>query len=509
MAGRIVHGRDHRGRRTLSADVVVCGGGAGGAMAARELARAGHEVLLLEEGGDHLPGDFTQREDEMIPKLFQEHGGRATDDLAIRILSGRGLGGSTIHNTNLCKRTAPEILAHWRDDLGIAGVAEAEMAPFFAEVERDLGVVPIPLEQINPHNAAIRRGTERMGWRGAVLSHNRQGCIASGFCELGCTYDAKLNARKVLIPQAVAAGATVWSDVRVDRVVLDGARAGGVRATVLDGRGRNHGAISVRARAVCLAGSAIGSASIALASDLPDPYAQLGRNLRIHPAAIIAGVFAERLESWKGIPQSWECTEHLDLRPGSDKRAWLVPSFAHPVGAASLTPGFGPSMMRAMRAYPRTAALAAMIHDETAGRVYRDGDRTRIAYVPDASDRAQLALGARAGARLLLAAGAREVVIPAQPAIRIRREAHVDGIDADRFVPHDAKLTAVHPMGTLRMGRDPQTSVVDERGEHHAVPGLWVVDGSLFPTSIGGPPQISIFAFAMKVARTLAREISA
>src|SRR5688500_12893801 len=98
MAGRIVHERDHRGRRTLTADVVVCGSGAGGAMAARERARAGHEILLLEEGGDYLPGDFTQREEEMIPRLFSEHGGRATDDLAIRILSGRGIGGSTLHN---------------------------------------------------------------------------------------------------------------------------------------------------------------------------------------------------------------------------------------------------------------------------------------------------------------------------------------------------------------------------------------------------------------------------
>lgn len=509
MAGTITHGRDRRGERSVRCDVVVSGGGAGGAMAARELARAGLQVLLLEEGDDQLPGAFTQREDEMIPRLFQEHGGRRSDDLAITILGGRGLGGSTIHNTNLCKRTDPEILRQWREDLGIEGVGESDLAPFFAEVERDLGVAPIAPEQINAHNALVRRGTERLGWRGAVLSHNRRNCIGSGFCELGCTYDAKLNARKVLVPQALAAGANVWTDARVDRVVHDAARASGVEATLLDARGRPHGRLTVRARAVCLAGSAIGSAAIALRSGIADPHQQIGRSLRIHPAAIVAGIFDRPVEAWKGVPQSWECTEHLDLRPDSEKRVWLVPSFAHPVGTAALMPGFGPSMMRAMRAYPRTAALAAMIHDETAGRVYLDGDRTRIAYVPNAHDRAQLALGAREGARLLLAAGAREVVIPAQPALRVRRESEIRAITAERFGPHDAKLTAVHPMGTLRLGGDPSSSVVDPRGQMHALPGVWVVDGSLFPTSIGGPPQISIFAFSMKVSRALARDLRA
>jgi len=511
MSARILHGRElARGDRSESCDVVVCGGGAGGSMAARELARAGLEVVLLEEGGDHEPAGFTQREDEMIPELFQELGGRRTEDLAILVLSGRGLGGSTIHNTNLCKRIAPEILARWRDEHGLRGLTDAALAPLFAEVEQLLSVTQIPQARVNAANAIMQRGIERLGFRGGRLSHNRdERCIGSGFCELGCAYDGKLNARRLLIPQAVAAGATVYTDARVDRFRVERGQLRDVRATLTDGRGNARGTLSVRANAICLAGSAIGSAALALRSELHDPHAQLGRGLRIHPGAAVVGVFDERVDAWRGIPQSVDCTELLDLRPGSDKRVWIVPSFAHPVGAAALVPGFGPSLFREMRRYSHLVALAAMVHDETEGRVTLDDGRVRIAYEPNEADRAQLALGARGAARILMAAGAREVMVPAMPAITIRSERDLDQLLPSRFAPHDAKLTAVHPMGTLRMGSDPATSVVDERGRHHTMRSLYVVDGSLFPTSIGGPPQIGIYTLALKVARSVIDDLGA
>lgn len=496
-----MRGRTLEGEHDLDADVVICGGGAGGCMAARELARAGLDVVLLEAGDDQLPFMFTQREDEMIPRMFVRAGGQRTADLSMLVLSGHGLGGSTTHNINLCKRTPSPILEQWGDELGVEGVGPEALAPFFAQVERDLGVRAIVEAQMSAHNLLFREGVERLGFRGGMLSHNRdERCVGSGFCELGCAFDAKMNARRVLVPQAIAAGGRVRTDCRVERVILEGGSAVGATATLLAEDGEPQGTITVRARAVCLAGSAIGSTLLALRSGLPDPHERIGRGLHLHPGAIVAGVFDRDVEAWHGIPQSYECTELLDLTPGSDRRAWIIPSFAHPASTAALMPGFGPELMRRMREYRRVAALAVMVHDETEGRVRADGDRARIEYAPNASDRRQLALGSRAAARILLAAGAREVVVPALPPITIRRERDIGAITADRFLPHDAELSAVHPMGTLRMGRDPSRSVTDARGAFHAVPRLWAVDGSLFPTSIGVPPQISIYAFAAKVA---------
>ncbi len=495
-----MNGRELAGDVTLEADAVVIGTGAGGSVALRELARAGVDVIGLEEGGHHTPRDFDQDEARMIPMLFQDEGGRTTKDLAIRVLQGRGVGGSTVHNTNLCKRTADEILDLWVRKYGLEGCSPAEMRPSFEAIEKDLSVQPIDPALLNGNNDALRRGVAALGWKGAVLSHNRVGCQLSGFCELGCAYDAKQNALKVVVPQALAAGARLYADVRAARVTHEAGRVTGVVATALSAGGSPQATLTIRAKVVVLAGSAVGSAALALASGLPDPEDQLGRDLRMHPGAVVAGMFDDRLDSWRGIPQSYECTELLDLNEGSDKRVWIVPAFAHPIGCASALPGFGADHMRAMREYPRLAVFTAMVHDETRGRVTVQSGRPAIEYTLGERDRAQLAKGLVACARLLFAAGAREVTIPAIPPVRLKSARELDALDT-RFVrPHSVPMTAVHPMGTLRMGSDAKRSVVGPDGEHHQLRGLFVADGSLFPTSLGGPPQISIYSFALKLA---------
>jgi choline dehydrogenase-like flavoprotein len=481
----------------LDVDAVVVGTGAGGGMALRELARAGLSVVALEQGPDVGPRDFDQREDKMIPLLFQQGGGRTTADLAIRVLGGRGVGGSTIHNTNLCKRTPDEVLDLWARKYGVENAGPKEMAASFETVETDLSVTRIPDDDVNANNDVLRRGVLALGWKGGVLAHNRVGCVKSGFCELGCAYDAKQNAAKVLVPQAKAAGATVRASVDVRRVTFANGAITGVEAVAADGS-----PIVVRARVVVLAGSAIGSAAVAKRSGLPDPHGVLGTGLRMHPGAVVAGTFADPIDGHHGIPQSYECTEMLSFDEGAEKRTWIVPAFAHPVGTAATLPGFGAAHMKAMRDYRHLAVLTAMLHDESSGEIELDEDgEPRIHYRLIERDRAALARGLVACARLMFAAGAREVTIPSIPPVRLRSAKELDGLDTSFVRPHGVPMSAVHPMGTMRMGKDPRSSVVASTGEHHQVRGLFVLDGSLFPTSIGGPPQISIYAFAHHLSR--------
>jgi choline dehydrogenase-like flavoprotein len=501
VTGAFLRGRDLTGDVSLAVDAVVIGTGAGGGVALRELARAGLNAVALEEGAWSTSRDFDQREDNMLPRLFQDMGGRSTEDMAIRVLQGRGVGGSTVHNTNLCKRTPDAILELWARKYGVSGASVADMAPAFEAIERDLSVTEIAGPMRNANNEALRRGCEALGWRGAPLKHNRVGCQQSGFCELGCAYDAKQNALKVMLPQAVEAGARVYADVEVVEVLHDGKQVTGVRGVARGPDGEARGTVHVRARAVVLSASAVGSAALARRSALPDPYAQLGRGLRIHPGGVVAGRFDRAIEGWHGIPQSYECTEHLSFEEGSDRRVWIVPAFAHPIGAAASTPGFGAAHMAAMRAYPNLAVLTAMVHDETRGEVdVTDDGRPVLRYTMSEPDRVQLANGLAACARLLLAAGAREVTIPAIPPRRVTSLAELDALDFSFVRPHTVPLTAVHPMGTMRLGDDPRTSVVTSTGEHHQLRGLFVADGSLFPTSLGGPPQISIYSFALHLS---------
>jgi choline dehydrogenase-like flavoprotein len=485
----------------LDADAVVVGTGAGGSMALRELARAGLAAVAVEEGAYLTPRDFNQREDAMLAQLYKDGGGQMTDDRAIRVLQGRGIGGSTVHNTNLCKRTPDAILDIWARKHSVSGASLADLRPSFEAVERDLSVSRIEAPLRNANNDALRLGCEALGWRGGPLSHNRVGCVQSGYCELGCSYDAKQNAAKVLLPQALDAGARVYAHVEATRILHDGRRVAGVQAVVRDAEGRVRTEVSIRSRVVVLGASAVGSAVLARKSGVPDPYGKLGHGLRMHPGAVAAGIFDRPIEGWRGIPQSYECTELLSHDDGSDRRVWIVPAFAHPIGAAATLPGFGARHMSAMRSYPNLAVLTAMVHDETSGEVAVGPDgRAVLRYTMTGADRRQLAKGLAACARLLLAAGAREVTIPAIPPLRATSARDVDALDLSGLRPHALPLSAVHPMGTMRLGDDPRTSVVASTGEHHQLRGLFVADGSLFPTSIGGPPQISIYTFALHLA---------
>lgn len=480
---------------TLRADLCVVGSGPGGATAAMVAAEAGLRVVLLEAGALVTPGDMNQREADMFPRLLWEAGGRSSADRAIRLHQGHGVGGSSLHNLNLCKRIPAGIRARWEAERGGGLPWDA----LYDEVEALLGVVDVDPAMVNRANQLLADGAAALGWAHGRLRHNRSGCVGSGYCELGCAFDAKNNALKVAVPRAVRAGAIVVTHAQALRVEHAG-RVRAVEAAVLDPRSRAPvGRIRVEAPRVCLAASATGTPALLHRSGLDQPGT--GDSLRIHPAVVVAGEFPEPVHAWRGVPQTVECTELLRLEEEDGPRTWIVPAFAHPVGVATLVPGFGAEHRAIMRSYPRLAALTAMIHDQSAGRVRPKGELgLRIDYRPDEADRAELRRGLVACARLLFAAGASRVLVPAGGAVELRDAGRVEDLLAV-----DGDLSAVHPMASVPMGADPSRAAVGFDGAHHHVEGLWVADASVFPSSIGVPPQLSVYAVGLHVGRALTR----
>src|SRR5450755_2529195 len=106
------------------------------------------------------------------------------------------------------------------------------------------------------------------------MKHNRVGCQQSGFCEVGCSYDAKQNALKVVLPDAGEKGARIFSDVEARRVTFSRGQVTGVEAVAKGDSGQIVANVTVRARVVVLAASATGSSSLAIASYVPDPHEQ-------------------------------------------------------------------------------------------------------------------------------------------------------------------------------------------------------------------------------------------
>lgn len=489
------------------ADVAVVGLGAGGGMAFSRLVEAGVDVIGIEMGGHFEPEEMSLREEQMLSKLFCEGAARTTADMAINVMQGKGVGGSTIHNTNLCKRIPDGVRDRWMD-AGVEGL-EGELDEDFEAVERRLNVHPIPEDRINANNGALLRGIDELGYDGGGLSYNRKLCRASGFCELGCPNDGKENAARSLVLPALDDGGRVLIRTRIDEIVHDEKRVTGLKGRAVAPDGAAVGPeVFVHADAVVLAASATGSAALALKSGVPDPQRLVGRRLHLHPGAYAMGIYDEPVEGWLGVPQSVECTEFLEHGTGAQRRVWLVAGFAHPATAAGLMPGFGAAHGTLMKLYPHVAATIAMLHDESSGAVRPgDGERVHIHYRLTDDDYAQLAVGLREAARIHFAAGARQVLLPTSPPRLLESMDEAARLTPSDLGPHNPPLVAVHPMSTMWMGEDRDASVVDSYGKHHRLGGLYVADGSLFPSSIGGPPQIPIYAMGRRVARRVASEL--
>jgi choline dehydrogenase-like flavoprotein len=486
-----------------TADVCVIGSGGGGAVVAAELAEAGRSVVVLEQGHHWTAKDFTQREEEMLPRLFEEGGGRQTADGAITILQGRNVGGSTVHNLCYSFRTPDPILKMWREEHGLAELTPEALAPSIARVEKHLKVKPIREDEVNAVNRVIRAGAEKLGYSGFVTRHNREGCVKSGYCILGCNYNAKQSMLITYIPRADRAGARIYANARAERIEAEGGRARRVLGRVVDHRGNALGSIEVKAKVVVLCAGAVASPDILLRSDLANGSGQVGRNLHLHPAAIALGQFPDDLEPYRGIPQSYYIDQFIDLEKDPHSGYILMPISGFPVLTAGSLPGFGRKHFALMREFSRSAGLLVLLHDQSAGTV-RSGDslsRPKIEYALTPRDRALMAEGLVHCAKVLFAGGARRVVIPyapdpltietgEDPSIILRRGVREGGI----------ALTSTHPQSTCRMGANPGTSVVDAWGGSHEVRGLFVADMSVFPTSLGAPPQITTAALADRTA---------
>ncbi len=494
--------RDIESDLELRSQVCVIGSGAGGAVVGKELAEAGLDVVVLEQGGYYTKEDFTQREEEMMPLLFEEMGQRATEDQSVVILQGKNVGGSTVHNLCYCFRTPPPIVEKWRREARI-GWRYDDLVPSFERVETMLKVQPIPEAQVNTLNRKIREGCEKLGYHGVVAQHNRQNCVGSGFCILGCPFDAKQSMALTYIPAADRAGARIFANCAVEQLEVAGERVQRATGQVVDVYGRPRARFAVRSELFVLSAGAINSPQILLRSGVRGGH--IGKHLHLHPSVLLAGLYDEDIHGYLGIPQSYYVDEFIDLEHNPDSGYVIMPIFGFPVLTASQLPGFGRAHAEIMRSYHRMVGILVLLHDQSEGgvRVDRKG-RPLISYRLRPEEERLMAEGMRHCAEILFASGAREVLVPYFEApLRLRPGSDLSVIEARGCRQGEIPLASTHPQGTLRMGEDPSWAVVDSNGRVHGFENLFVADMSVFPSSLGAPPQITTAALADRTAASI------
>jgi choline dehydrogenase-like flavoprotein len=502
----IVPGASVTADHEVRADVAVIGTGAGGAVLAARLAQRGLKVVVLEEGGAFTRADWKAGEERVsLPMLYQERGSRATADQAITVLQGRNLGGGTTVNWTTCFRTPSRILAHWRDVHRIDGWDDTTLEPHFVAVEERLGIAAWDAARVNANNGTLARGIAKMQGTTEVLRRNVRGCADSGFCGLGCPYDAKQAMHLTYLPDATAAGAVIHVDVRVERIEVQGRRAVAVHGVVME-RERDRPAgprLTVRADRVAVCGGALNSPALLLASGLDRP--PVGRRTFLHPVVAVAGTYERPIRGWQGAPQS--IASHDDVDRGPDRIGFFLEAAPlHPMLGALAARLAGPDSSAFMRRLPFVAthislAVDGILDGDDGGTVTlrRDG-RLRLDYPFRPALVEAMVAGTERLIRANLVAGAESVrTLHVEPAV-VRSARDLKKALNRPYGALEHAVFSAHQMGGCAMGPDPATSVVRTDLRHHDVDNLWVVDGSVLPTALGVNPSETIYALAHRAA---------
>jgi choline dehydrogenase-like flavoprotein len=481
-------------------DVVIVGSGAGGASAATVLAEAGLDVVVLEAGGHFNRDTYPRDPIEAVTSLYREAGLTVAEGRPpVPVPVARAVGGTTVINSGTCFRAPEPVLRNWDDEYGVGWATDLDAE--YSEAEDFLQVTPLDPERMGRNGQLAMEGARALGASGGPISRNAGNCVQCSSCPFGCRIDAKRGMHVSYLPRAVTAGARVRQRVEVQRILVENGRAVGVECLAAPARD-HHGArrrYTVRARAVIAAGGALGTPELLLRSGLGGD--QVGRNLHLHPAAWIGARYPEEVRGWDGVMQSY----YIDQ--WEPQSILLEATFTPlPFGGAWLL-GTGRKHQEAILGFSHIGSIGVHLSDRSSGRIGLRGDGSlRASYRLTDDDARRLAFGIARAAEIHFAAGATEVY-PNIGRIGVLKFDQLADFEATAIKPSELRLEAFHPMGSARIAADPAKGVCSPDGAVNGVDDLYVADGSLFPTSVGVNPMMTIIAFSKRIAAGLAERL--
>lgn len=536
-------------------DFVVIGSGAAGGVLAKELATAGFDVVVLEQGPYRTPGDFNHDELKVMflgemtehpfwsdPQTFRQS---AFETAGVRppsagpppALYARGVGGSSVHFTANYWRMRPLDFKERSllGDIGSTGFADwpisyEELEPYYARVDWEIGVsgapgpfdaprsrpFPMPPLPVTSAGVLLEKGAAALGLHAqpapmAILSqpHNgRAPCMHCGFCMgFGCEAGAKSSTLAAMIPLAEASGRCEIRPLStVFRIETD-ARGRASEVAYLDAAGAQH---AQKAKAVILAANGGETPRLLLMSDsprCPDGLANssglVGKYLMGNGHSLVHALFEEPLNEYKSVQVTRIVHDFYESDPlrgfygggGLDARAFIQ---ASPIlfAETGLPPG-SPRWGKAHKDLLRDGFTRHMtILGSTTSLALESNNITLDPDLKDAAGRPLMRITYRDHDDDLAMKGFMQ-----DRAVEILEAAGAKTVWRDPVGPEDV---FAHLLGTCRMGGDAATSVVDPWHRSHDVPNLFICDGSSLVTSGRGQPTMTIQALAFRAAEHIA-----
>ena len=502
-----------------SADAVIVGAGACGAVVARTLAEAGLSVIVLEAGKRLDPAVDLRNSEANAAKIMWTEPRVYAGKHSVIPKAGVGVGGGTLTWLGVVPRFHPADF-RTRSTEGVGDdwpLAYEDLRRWYGRVERDFGVagecgpfapepydLPMPPHRMNWHGQVLAKGARELGAHpfappiaiNSVHYDGRPACIYCGWCGSGCPTGAKATVVETYLPRAERRGARVLSEAFVCRVNYNAATGRATGVTYLDAQ---HGQREVAARLVVLTAHALETPRVLLLSangtfpnGLANSSGLVGRRLMSHPTWQVFGTFDEPINAFKGMQMGHVMVQDYykpDARNPYARGFALISYMMTPITYANLSGSFhGGEFKQFLMDYPYTAAWWAHAEGlpnanntvtlDPALKDCRGLPVGRLTYEWGDNDLKLAAAARDKAAAMMSASGARQVRI---------------GLNY-----------GAHAMGTCRMGNDPANSVVDEYCRSHDVPNLFICDTSVFVTGSGVNPTLTAMAIAARAADHIA-----
>ncbi len=469
-------------------DVCIIGSGAGGSVVAHELTHQGKKVAILE-AGNYYDADYVNkqsREDELL-NLWKHHGIFLSSNFSVNVAQGQCVGGSTMINYGICFRFPDLVRNTWRDKHGIQ-LTDEQIDDAYTKAEAQYGVTGI--QQEGRSHEVIKEGCDALGY-------------SSDWMQKALCGDLKQNALIAYLEKSKIENLKIYANCKAESVEKSGNTITSVNAIATDPHTKLKHNVKITAEKIVLAAGPIASSEFLLKNKLANSSGQVGKNFSLHPASSVVGVFDEDINGENSSVMAYYCDEFSARK--QDKFGYMIESvFVAPSQFSIIMPSFGMQNLEEVRKYHNVSMAGVLVHDQAVGKITLNQNQDAVLdYSLSKDDQKLMVEGIRDACRIYLKAGAKKIITGHIDPIIIQNEADISKIKDDSAGQGKLLIASAHPQGGNTMGEDPNKSVVNSFCKSHDISNLYICDASVFPTSVGVNPQLTVLMIATIAANNM------